>query len=170
MQVFYHNRLYKATRSIIARYSTTNKSDEPMRNQLVIKQTMQPRQPNNPELIYWEEAIASCLHSYYWVVVRVDQSKNMVQAVWCFRLFRVTSPSYQFLNTKFHTQAYSKFKLLTCRLLLGNRCPVLHIVNFCPHSICCMSAVLSWDVRDCQGSENAINPSLKRWYQYSEVN
>ena len=63
MQVFYHNRLYKATRSIIARYSTTNKSDEPMRNQLVIKQTMQPRQPNNPELIFthtivvWSELI-----------------------------------------------------------------------------------------------------------------
>ena len=63
MQLFYHNRHYKATRATIAVYSTTNKSDEPMRNQLVIKQTMQPRRPNNPELIFthtivlWSELI-----------------------------------------------------------------------------------------------------------------
>ena len=37
-----------------------NEFDEPIRNQLAMKPTMQPRWPKNPEQIYSEETIGYC--------------------------------------------------------------------------------------------------------------
>ena len=40
--------------------NSQNEFDEPIRNQLAMKPTMQPRWPKNPEQIYSEETIVYC--------------------------------------------------------------------------------------------------------------